>query len=136
MLLPSEAEKLLIRKGTLTEEERKVMQGHASATKRILSQVKFPQAFAMVPDWASEHHELLGGTGYPNKMSGELIPREVRLLTILDIFEALTAKDRPYKKSIPVDRSLDILGNMAQEGSIDGEILALFVQSRAWEAIL
>lgn len=136
VLLPSETEKLMIRKGTLTDEERRVMQGHVSATRRILSQVKFPQAFAMVPDWASEHHELLGGAGYPLKMSGDAIPREVRLLTILDIFEALTAKDRPYKKPIPVERSLDILRNMVREGGIDEEILSLFVESRAWEAAL
>ena len=136
VLLPSEAEKLLIRKGTLTDGERKVMQGHVNATRRILSQVKFPEAFAMVPDWASEHHELLGGAGYPLNISGDLIPWEVRLLTILDIFEALTAKDRPYKKPIPVEHSLNILRDMAQEGSIDGEILGLFARSRAWEAVL
>ena len=136
VLSPPEAEKLLIRKGTLTDGERRVMQGHVSATRRILSQVKFPAAFAMVPDWASEHHELLGGAGYPQKMSGPSIPREVRLLTILDIFEALTAKDRPYKKPIPVERSLEILRDMAREGSIDGDILALFIESRAWEAVL
>lgn len=135
VLLPSEVEELLIRKGTLTDGERKVMQGHASATRRILSQVKFPQAFAMVPDWASEHHELLGGTGYPQKMSGDLIPREVRLLTILDIFEALTAKDRPYKKPMSVERSLEILYSMAKEGSIDKEILDLFAESEAWKAV-
>jgi len=128
-------EELLIRKGTLTDGERKVMQGHASATRRILSQVKFPQAFAMVPDWASEHHELLGVTGYPQKMSGDLIPREVRLLTILDIFEALTAKDRPYKKPMSVERSLEILYSMAKEGSIDKEILDLFAESEAWKAV-
>ena len=90
----------------------------------------------MVPDWASEHHELLGGAGYPLKMSGDAIPHEVRLLTILDIGEALTAKDRPYKKPIPVERSLDILHSMVREGSIDADILDLFIQSRAWEAVL
>ena len=136
VLQPSEAEKLLIRKGTLTDGERRVMQGHVTATRRILSQVRFPEAFAMVPDWASEHHELRSGTGYPQKLSGDQIPQEVRLLTLLDIFEALTAKDRPYKKPIPVERSLDILRDMAREGSIDREILGLFVESRAWEAVL
>ena len=69
-------------------------------------------------------------------MSGELIPREVRLLTILDIFEALTAKDRPYKKPMSVERSLEILYSMAKEGSVDEEILGLFAESKAWEAIL
>lgn len=78
----------------------------------------------------------MGGAGYPQKMSGAFIPREVRLLTILDIFEALTARDRPYKKPMSVERSLEILYSMAKEGSIDEEILGLFVQSRAWEAVL
>ena len=135
VLLPTETEKLMIRKGTLTDGERRIMQRHVSATRRILSQVKFPQAFKQVPDWASEHHEMLSGSGYPLRMSGDSIPNEVRLLTILDIFEALTAKDRPYKKPIPVERSLDILRNMAREGSLDEDILALFIQSRAWEAV-
>ena len=90
----------------------------------------------MVPDWASEHHELLSGAGYPRKMHDSAIPREVRLLTILDIFEALTAKDRPYEKPIPVERSLEILRSMVREGNIDGKILDLFEKSEAWKAIL
>ena len=69
-------------------------------------------------------------------MHDSAIPREVRLLTILDIFEALTAKDRPYKKPIPVERSLEILRSMVREGNIDGEILDLFEKSEAWKAIL
>ena len=78
---------LSIRKGTLTAEERSVMQSHASVTRRILSQVRFPEEYATVPEWASSHHELLNGTGYPDKKTGDDISREVRLLTILDIFE-------------------------------------------------
>ena len=136
VLTQTEAEDLMIRKGTLTAEERRVMQSHAVATRKILGGVKFPEAFAMVPDWASEHHELLSGTGYPLQMQGSAIPFEVRILTVLDIFEALTAKDRPYKKPIPVEKSLDILRSMVREGNVDGEILDLFEQSRAWEDVL
>ena len=84
---------LSVRKGTLTAEERGIMQSHATSTWNILNQVDFPAQYAEVPMWASSHHELLQGNGYPNGISGESIPREVRLLTILDIFEALTAKD-------------------------------------------
>ena len=97
------------------------------------SVVRFPEQLRQVPEWASAHHEFLNGKGYPLHASGDSIPAEVRLLTILDIFEALTAKDRPYKKSLPVDRSLAILHSMVEEGCLDGDWLSLFEQSRAWE---
>lgn len=125
---------LSIRKGTLTEKEREVIQLHATQTMRILEHVRFPDQLRQVPQWASSHHEFLNGKGYPLHVSGDSIPAEVRLLTILDIFEALTAKDRPYKKSLPVDRSLAILHSMVEEGCLDGEWLAVFEQSRAWES--
>ena len=112
------------------------MQGHATSTWNILNQVQFPGLYGNIPMWAASHHELLQGNGYPNKLAGKDIPREVRLLTIPDIFEALTAKDRPYKPSYSLDKSWAILDSMVQEGSLDGEMLALFKESRAWEAIL
>ena len=84
--------------------------------------------------WASEHHEQVNGCGYPLHLKGDDIPREARLLTILDIFEALTASDRPYKKPMSVERSLNILHSMVDEGRIDGDILKKFENSRAWEA--
>ena len=135
VLTEEETEHLLIRKGTLTDRERAVMQSHADITGRILAQVDFPEDYAEVPLWAPAHHELLNGEGYPRHMKNGDIPKEVRLLTILDLFEALTAKDRPYKMSISVGNALDILHSMVEEGSLDGEILALFEESRAWEAI-
>ena len=85
--------------------------------------------------WASSHHELLQGKGYPNGLSGDRIPKEVRLLTILDIFEALTAKDRPYKSSYSLDKSWGILDSMVKEGSLDGSLLSMFKESRAWACI-
>ncbi len=136
LLTEDEIEMLSIRKGTLTAEERSRMQGHATSTWNILNQVDFPAQYAHIPTWASSHHELLQGSGYPNGVSGESISREVRLLTILDIFEALTAKDRPYKKSYSPDTAWGILENMVQDGSLDGELLAMFRESRAWETIL
>ncbi len=126
---------LSIRKGTLTAAERSLMQGHVTSTWNILKQVDFPAQYANIPSWAASHHELLQGNGYPNGISGESIPREVRLLTILDIFEALTAKDRPYKSPYSLDMTWKILNSMVQEGSLDGELLALFKESRAWETI-
>lgn len=124
---------LSVRKGTLTAEEREIMESHVALTARILNQVSFPEEYARVPQWASAHHEFLNGKGYPAHMTAEKLPREVRLITILDIFDALTATDRPYKKAMPVEKALSILHSMVEEGALDGEILALFEESRAWE---
>ena len=135
LLTDGEITMLSIRKGTLTAEERSRMQGHAASTWSILSQVQFPDAYADVPAWAASHHELLNATGYTKGLAGEEIPREVRLLTILDIFEALTAKDRPYKPPMPLEKAWKILDSMVREGAMDGEMLAEFKESRAWEQI-
>ena len=123
---------LSVRKGTLTPEERSVMESHVSVTARILEHVSFPKAYAQVPRWAGAHHEYLNGKGYPRHLQGEEIPWEVRLLTILDVFDALTARDRPYKEPMPVEKALGILRSMVGEGSLDGEVLALFEESEAW----
>ena len=127
---------LLISRGTLTAEERSIMESHAVKTKRILENVKFPKIYEQVPVWASDHHEFLNGKGYPEHIAGENIPPEARLLTILDVFEALTAKDRPYKKPMPLRKALLVLDNMASCGQIDPDILALFKKSRAWRGVL
>ena len=114
-LTAEEITALSIRKGTLTQEERKTMENHAVMTAYLLAQVSFPKMYSQVPVWASAHHELLNGRGYPDHISGDAIPREVRLLTVLDIFDALTARDRPYKAGIPVEKAFMILKNMVQE---------------------
>lgn len=132
-LTAEEAHCLSVRKGTLTPEERLIMEDHVSSTARILAQVAFPEEYAQVPRWASDHHELLNGRGYPQKKSGEEIDKEVRLMTILDVYDALTATDRPYKPPMPAEKALAILGSMVSEGSMDADILALFRESRAWE---
>ncbi len=135
LLTDEEITMLSIRKGTLTSSERCVMQEHAVSTWNILHQVQFPEAYANVPSWAASHHELLNATGYTKGLAGDEIPKEVRLLTILDIFEALTAKDRPYKPAMSLEKAWKILDNMVGEGALDGKILAEFKESRAWEQI-
>ncbi len=133
-LEPEEYAMLSIRKGTLSEEERKVMEGHVSVTDRLLSQIHFSHNLSHVREWAAAHHEFLNGTGYPGHKRGEEIPYEVRIITILDIFDSLVADDRPYKRAMPVDRALSILKTMAeQEGKLDQELTELFVRSRCWE---
>ncbi|MBO4331504.1 MAG: GAF domain-containing protein [Oscillospiraceae bacterium] len=130
-----EAEALSVRKGTLTAKERGIMENHAAATAKILSRVAFPARYAEVPFWAAAHHELLNGEGYPKGLKGDEIPREVRLLTVLDVFDALTARDRPYKQPMPAEKAFAVLEDMAMKGTVDGEILALFEQSGAWKEI-
>lgn len=128
-----EAAKLSIRKGTLSDEERRIMESHVVLTGTILESVAFPKQYTSTPVWAAAHHELLNGKGYPNHLTAQDIPGEVRLLTILDVFDALTARDRPYKPPMPIEKALSILHSMADEGGLDQDILKLFEESRAWE---
>ena len=133
-LTPEEYSMLSIRKGTLTEEEREIMEEHVSITDKLLSQIHFPKNLANVPLWATAHHEFLNGSGYPNHWSGGEIPYEARIITILDVFDALVADDRPYKPGIPVEKALSILHDMVeQEGKLDPELTKLFCQSKCWE---
>lgn len=132
-LTPQELVSMSVRKGTLTADERVIMESHVVMTAKFLEEVRFPKEYGMVPAWAAAHHELLNGKGYPDHIGAEEIPKEVRLLTILDVFDALTAVDRPYKPGMPVEKAFFILEDMVKEGGIDGEILKLFKESCAWE---
>lgn len=127
---------LSIQKGTLSEDERHIMEEHVVITGKLLSKIRFSRDLANVPAWASSHHELMNGSGYPHHRQGDEIPPEVRIITILDIFDALVADDRPYKPGMPIDRALSILDAMAnKEGKLDPELTALFIQSRVWETV-
>lgn len=134
LLTPEEFAALSVRRGTLSAGERAEMERHALYTRRLLANMKFSGIYEPVPGWASEHHELLNGSGYPDHLSAEELPREVRLLTILDIYDALTAEDRPYKPPMPPERAFSILESMRDEGKLDGGILALFRESGAWQS--
>ncbi|MBQ2880142.1 MAG: GAF domain-containing protein [Anaerotignum sp.] len=124
---------MMIRKGTLSEAERRIMQSHVEMTEKFLNEVHFPKRFSNVTRWASSHHELLNGKGYPRNLAKDDIEKEVRLLSILDIFDALTARDRPYKPPMPVEKALFVLQDMVKFGELDGDILTLFANSKAWE---
>jgi HD-GYP domain-containing protein (c-di-GMP phosphodiesterase class II) len=123
---------LLVRKGTLTDKERFIMESHVTMTRRMLDEMSFPKRYRSVPVWASSHHEYLNGNGYPDKLTDEAIPLEVRALTIIDVYDALTAQDRPYKPAVPIEKAFAILADMANAGQIDAKILELFKQSGAW----
>ena len=127
-----ELESLCVRRGTLTDAERKVIQSHASYTRDLLSQMEFDGIYENVPKWASQHHEYLDGSGYPDGIKAEDISWEVRFLTIIDVYDALTADDRPYKPPVPPEKAFAILRSMADEGKIDKDILEEFIASNAW----
>ena len=110
---------LSIRSGTLTIQERKEMENHVVMTSKILEKVQFYKGFSMVPKWVGAHHEYLDGSGYPKHLKGDELDLETRLLTVVDIYDALAATDRPYKKPIPRDKAIEILKGMAQKGKVD-----------------
>lgn len=114
-----EKECLKIRKGTLTADERKIMESHVVMTQRILSKVHFNSAYRMAPVWAGQHHECINGKGYPSGMSGDELGVEARILAVADICDALLATDRPYKKPLPMDKAFAIMEDMAACGQID-----------------
>ena len=130
---PKEQECLLIRRGTLTDEEREAMNRHVVFTDRFLAAMNFDEHYKDVRSWAGKHHEHLNGTGYPKGLSGDEIPNEVRLLTIADIYDALVSDDRPYKKAHTKEAALEILFRMAEEGKLDFEILNRFQAALEWK---
>jgi HD-GYP domain-containing protein (c-di-GMP phosphodiesterase class II) len=132
-LTPNEAQALAIRRGSLSEKERREIESHVTHTYSFLSKIPWTGEFRRVPEIAYAHHEKLDGTGYPRKLAAEQIPVQSRMMTIADIFDALVAWDRPYKKSVPVARALDILREEAGAGKLDGRILDLFVEARVYE---
>ncbi|WP_034445719.1 HD domain-containing phosphohydrolase [Butyrivibrio sp. AE2032] len=132
LLTEKELEAITIRKGTLTDEERNTMQSHVVYTAKMLKKMTFKGLYANIPGWSGGHHEFLDGSGYPNHLTAKDIPKEVRLLTIIDVYDALTAEDRPYKPPMPPEKAFGILDSMVQEGKLDGEILQMFKDSKAW----
>lgn len=128
ILSEADREALRVRKGTLTPTELSVMQNHVVVTGSLLDSISFNKEFKNVPGWARRHHEFLDGTGYPDGISGDALPVEVRILTILDIYDALVAEDRPYKKAMPQEKAVAILTDMAKEGKLDEELVTLFAR--------
>ncbi len=115
---------LHIKAGTLSDAERTIMQNHVVYTDKILSHMQFGEKFKDVRKMAANHHELLNGKGYPNGLDGEKLDTMTRILTIMDIYDALIADDRPYKRPKPNDIAFEILDKEAEFGKIDKELLA------------
>ncbi len=117
----TEEEKVLlsVRKGTLTADERQIMESHVEATEKILGKVHFNSYFKKSPVFASQHHEFLNGKGYPHHLTDKDLPLESRILAAADIFDALLATDRPYKKPMPREKAVAVIMDMARCGQLD-----------------
>lgn len=125
---------LSIRRGSLDETERRQIESHVTQTFEFLSQIPWTREFQRVPEIAYAHHEKLTGKGYPRKLIAERIPIESRMMTVADIYDALTASDRPYKKAVPVPKALAIIEAEVKEGQLDSDVVRLFIDAKVYEA--
>jgi response regulator RpfG family c-di-GMP phosphodiesterase len=132
VVTPEEARILSIRRGSLTEDEYRQIQSHVVHTFQFLSLIPWTRELSRVPEIARAHHEKLDGSGYPEGRRGAEIPIQSRMMTISDIFDALTATDRPYKAAVSVERALDILNHERRSGTIDPALLDLFIAIKPW----
>jgi len=133
LLTAFEFSDLALEHGTLTPREREEIQRHVSYTYDFLSLIPWTDDLKNLADIAHGHHEKLDGSGYPRGLRGDAIPIQTRILTIADIYDALSSGDRPYKQAIPVDRALDIMKAESRAGKIDKQLFKVFVKSRAYE---
>jgi len=131
----NEYERLAIRRGTLSAPERKEIESHVSHTFEFLRQIAWTDDLSKVPEIAHAHHEKLDGTGYPRGLLQDEIPIQSRMMTISDIYDALTAMDRPYKKAVSTERALEILHDEASEGKLDSRLLEIFIQGEIFKVV-
>ena len=124
---------LSIRRGSITDAERKKMQDHAAVTLKMLKQIPFTKKLKNIPSFAGAHHEFINGKGYPLGLKGDEIPFEGKLMAVTDIAEALTASDRPYKKAMPLETVYRILRSMAGNGELDKEMVELFIDQEIYK---
>jgi HD-GYP domain-containing protein (c-di-GMP phosphodiesterase class II) len=132
ILSPQEAQLLSIRKGSLDERERIEIESHVIHTFVFLSKIPWTSELKRVPEIAYGHHEKLNGSGYPNRMTEKDIPIQTRMMTISDIYDALTASDRPYKKAVAPERALDILSSEVKSGHIDQNLFQIFLDAKVY----
>jgi HD-GYP domain-containing protein (c-di-GMP phosphodiesterase class II) len=136
LLSALEVTSLSVTRGSLTPDEMREIQSHVTHSFNFLATIPWGKSFQRVPLIASAHHERLDGTGYPNRLRAEEIPLQSKLMSISDIFDALTASDRPYKRAVPIDKALDILALEVKDKHLDGDLVRIFCESRVWEPVL
>lgn len=132
-LSEKEMEYLSVRKGNLTAEEYKKIQTHVELTYNIVKNIPFTKTLKNVPLFSASHHELLDGSGYPKGLRGDDIPLQSRILAVVDIFDALTAADRPYRRAMAPEKAGEILEAEAKAGRLDSDVVNLFVDKRLYE---
>lgn len=132
LLSEDETANLCIRRGTLNPDERKIMEGHMVHTLAMLEQLPFPRHLQRVPEYAGGHHERMDGKGYPRGLTREQMSIPARIMGVADVFEALTAHERPYKKPMPLSQALTIMGRMVEDKHLDGDIYTLFVYKKVY----
>ena len=132
-LTDDEYVKLSIPKGSLDESERKEIESHVTHTFRFLSTIPWTKGMRDIPVIAYGHHEKLDGDGYPRGINSKQIPVQTRMMTVSDIFDALTASDRPYKRAVPAQKALDILNAEVKEKKLDADLVKVFIEAKVWE---
>jgi hypothetical protein len=132
LLSEDEIYNLSVRHGTLNEEERNIVNNHVSMTQKMLSQLPFPKKMRRIANYAAAHHEKIDGTGYPIGLKGDKLSLQSRIIALADIFEALTAKDRPYKKGKSLAEALKIMESMAKNNHIDADLFELFIKEKIY----
>jgi HD-GYP domain-containing protein (c-di-GMP phosphodiesterase class II) len=135
-LNPGEIKLLSIPKGSLDASERLEIESHVIHTFNFLSQIPWTKGLQKVPEIARAHHEKLNGAGYPYKLHGDQIPLPTKMMTICDIFDALTAADRPYKRAVPIERALSILEDCVRTGELDPDLFRVFHGEKIYERVM
>ncbi|MBI3568423.1 MAG: GAF domain-containing protein [Gemmatimonadetes bacterium] len=135
LLSDEELRYLMINKGNLDSRERREIESHVTHTFRFLEHIPWTSELRGIPTIAYGHHEKLNGQGYPRQVTADAIPVQTRMMTISDIYDALTATDRPYKRAVPAERAIEILEDEAAHGAIDKSLLATFVEARVFELV-
>jgi HD-GYP domain-containing protein (c-di-GMP phosphodiesterase class II) len=132
LLTENEIYNLSIRRGTLNDEERDIINNHAAVTYKMLTSLPFPRKLKKIAEYAAAHHEKLDGSGYPLGLKGDQLSLQSRIIALADIFEALTAKDRPYKKGKTLGEALKIMEMMVQDHHLDKNLYDLFIQAKIY----
>src|SRR5205809_468275 len=132
LITPEEASILAIPRGSLTPDEVRQTQSHVVHTYQFLAQIPWTKEFRRIPEIARSHHEKLDGSGYPYGMKADEIPVQSKIMTIADIYDALTSGDRPYKNAVPPTTALDILNEERRAGRIDAALLDLFIEAKVY----
>ena len=134
-LSEDEVENLSIRKGSLTGEQFGIIRNHAAVTMKMLQEIPFTKKLKNVPQYAGAHHETLNGSGYPLGVPGDQLPLQARILAAADVFEALSARDRPYKKPKTLEETLRILSFMVKDGHLDPALVELVVKEKVYNRV-